>query len=638
MKKQRWIRVMAIVMGTMLLLPVLFGCRSSGQSADETGGTADTAVIATDLLTVEYKAADLDDSWDAARAVSIVCNGTSVQVGGSGAKADGADVTINAAGTYVLSGTLDDGQITVNAGQNDKVRLVLNGVTLACGDSAPIYCKQADKLILILAAGTQNTVTDAAEYVYAGTEDTEPNAAIFSKSDLSITGTGSLRVVGNYNNGIGTKDDLVITNGNITVEAKDDGLRGRDCVAICGGTIQITAGKDGIKSNHDEDTAKGWVSIDGGTLQISAENDGIQAETVLQVTDGTISLNTGGGSANASTDAHGNAVPGWGMWGRRSAQGDAAAAADEDTYTSAKGLKAASAVFITGGAVAVDSSDDAVHSNGNVTVTGGTLQLTSGDDGMHADADMAITGGKIHITKSYEGIEGANITVSGGEVQVTASDDGLNAAGGDGSSQNGRPGANNFSAQADYYMKVTGGTLYVNASGDGIDANGSIYIEGGTVLVSGPSNDGNGALDYDGECKVTGGVLVAAGSSGMVQSISGSSTQAGLMVSYSSAQAAGTALNLTAADGTSIVSFVPAKAYSTVVISTSALEDGKTYTLNTGGSLRGDSSFGVYSTGYTGGSQVADITLSGTVTSVSDSGQAVNAGNGTGAPGRGGMR
>lgn len=588
----------------MLLASVLIGCQD-GSSADLSTGTttaATTASAEVALIDPGYSDRDLAGTWDTEAATKISLNGLSMAVSGSGATASGGTLTITAAGVYVFSGTLTDGQIVVDAANSDKVQIVLDGVSITCPDSAPIYVKQADKVFLTLADGTTNTVTDGATYPLVDGED-EPHAAIFSKSDLTINGAGALTVTANYNNGITSKDDLVITGGTITVTAVNDGLRGRDSVAIHDGAFVINVDQgDGIQSNNDKDSEKGWISIDGGTFDITAGNDGIQAETALQITDGTVTAKTGGGSANASIDSKGNERPGWGKWNKQATPTATEDGADSsDSIDSAKGIKAGTAIYVTGGNIDIDSSDDSVHANGDVIISAGTVTLASGDDGIHADSSIVVDGGTINISQSYEGLEGSTITVNGGNIHITAKDDGFNAAGGnDGSAFGGRPGEKNFIVENSSdgsdstFVRITGGYVVVNANGDGIDSNGSLYMDGGTVLVNGPTNNGNGPLDYNGVAEIAGGTFVAAGSSGMAQNFSDSSSQNSLLVAYSSVQKAGTLVSLLDESGKTILIFAPAKDYQSIVISTPKLEQGKTYTLYSGGSAGEKNTDGLY--------------------------------------------
>lgn len=204
-------------------------------------------------------------------------------------------MTISNAGTYIVSGELTDGQLLVEATKNDTVHLVLNGVTLKNSSTSPLFIKQAEKVILTLAEGSKNSIADTENYVFVTDED-EPDATLFSKSDLTINGSGALTITANYKNGIASKDNLVITNGDITVTAVNDALRGKDSITIADGSFNLTAGGDSIKSNNAEDSALGCVIIDGGDFIINAKNDGIQAETALIVTNGIFDIACGGGS------------------------------------------------------------------------------------------------------------------------------------------------------------------------------------------------------------------------------------------------------------------------------------------------------------------------------------------------------
>jgi hypothetical protein len=238
---------------------------------------------------------------------------------------------------------------------------------------------------------------------------------------------------------------------------------------------------------------------------------------------------------------------------------------------------------IRGGDFDIDSTDDAVHSNGIVRIDGGNFDINTGDDGIHGDTSLIINGGTITVTNSYEGIESANMEINGGKIDITASDDGINVAGGNDSSyMGGRPGQNSFTNSSSYTLTINGGDIQVNASGDGIDVNGSGYMTGGNVQVNGPTNDGNGALDYDGVFEISGGTLLTAGSSGMAQAPSDGSTQYTIANTVGS-QSAGTTVKLVGSDGSIIASFIPVKNFAHVVISTPEILKGGTYTLSVGG-------------------------------------------------------
>lgn len=581
----------------------------TSDTSDDSNDSSSTPETPSGMPTVTYDQDDLNADWDSAAVSTVTLNGNAILFDGTGATVDGTRITITAAGTYRITGTLDDGQIVVETDDAEIVRLILDDASVTCSDSAPLYVMNAEKTVITLAKGTENLLADGAVYAYEDAESDEPNAAVFSKDDLTINGEGSLTVTARYNNGIASKDDLKITGGTITVHAVNDGIKGKDSVAIRDGTIRIEAGGDGIQATNDEKAEKGYVSLEGGTLVVVAGADGIQAETTLGISGGTVTVTSGGGSANSNTQDT------WGQWNAQTTVDDST------TSDSAKALKAGSAVFITGGTITIDASDDAVHANGVITINGGTFQISSGDDGMHADTSLEINGGTIDIATSYEGIESAIIVINDGTIHIAARDDGVNVAGGnDGSSVNGRPGQNQFASSGDYYLTINGGYLYVDAVGDGIDVNGQFDMTGGTVLVNGPTNDGNGALDYDGTFTITGGFLVAAGSAGMAQAPGTTSTQYSVMVTYASAQAAETMVHIESAGNEDILTFVPAKTYRSLLVSSPELTKGSDYTVYSGGSATGTSRDGLSSGGvYTPGEQVYTFTVADSVTYVGSS-------------------
>lgn len=566
----------------ILLALALGGCAAPAQDAAPTQDSAQTQATAAPAgsgLTAQqlagFSEADSDTAWQDESPNYITVSNGGTTFTGSGASADGGTITITAGGTYVFSGTLDDGTVVVDIAAQDDVHLVLNGVTIHSESYAPLYIKQAGNVTLTLETGTQNTLSDGESYAYADNE--EVTACLFSHDDLTINGEGSLRITDACGDGITSRDDLRIVQGTLEITAADDGIMGRDLVAVSGGSITITAGGDGIKSTNDSEDEVGNIAILGGSFSITAGADGLQAAGEISIQDGTFALTTGGGSANSSDKA------GWGNWGGPGGQSD-----KTQDIASAKGLKAGTALSISGGSFTLDCSDDTLHTNGSMVLSGGTMNLASGDDGAHADASLVISGGDITITTSYEGLESADITISGGTQNVTSRDDGVNVSGGaDSSSLGGRPGQNSFTSTSDDKLTISGGSLTVNASGDGLDVNGSMYISGGTILVSGPTDNGNGALDYDGVFEITGGILVAAGSTGMAQGPSDGSTQPSMMATLPSSQAGNTRITLTDAAGQTLVTFAPAKTYQNVVISTPQMKADGTYTLLLGGQADG---------------------------------------------------
>jgi len=599
--------ILLVLTITILTLTACGGTASASVGVD-TANVADTnpqvqSVTATPVVVntpeVDYDSEDLDTSpVNAEGSTLIQLNGDSISVQGSGTTVNDANVTITTAGTYQVSGTLNDGQIIVDTTDVENVTLILADVDITSLSSAPIYVANAEKVILTLAEGSENMVTDGTAYAFAAGED-EPNAAIFSKDDLTINGAGSLTVNANYNNGIASKDDLKITGGTITVNAVNDGIKGRDSLAIKDGQITVVSGADGLQANNDEDPEKGYVVIEGGTLNITAGLDGVQAETSLLVSGGILDITTGGGSV--ASNSGGGFGRGGGMEGNAN-----------QTDESVKGLKAGVDLTISGGTITISALDDALHSNGTMTINGGDLQIASGDDAAHADAALTINGGTLNITQSYEGLESQTITINDGTIHLVASDDGINASDGSGSGMMG--GGGGFES-GNGSVAIHGGYLYVDAGGDGLDSNGTMEMSGGVVLVNGPTNNGNGPLDYLGSFNISGGFLVAVGSSGMAQAPSNDSTQYAVLQNLNAMQAAGTLVHIETTAGENVLTFLPSKEYQSVLISSPDLQNGESYVLYTGGSSSGTPVDGLITDGtYTPGTQTANFTISSIIT------------------------
>ncbi len=580
MKKKRII----LLLVAMLTLSALFtGCSSTDTSNNDNGNQTvntsswDSAIEQSttgneDLngFTVEYSDKDKDSTYDESTATIITLSDGSSSVDGDGATVSVNTVTINQAGTYIVSGTLSDGQLIVDTTTVDTVQIVLNNANITCDDGSAIYVKQAEKAIVTLAEGSGNTISDGANY--ANTGDDDPDAAIYAGDDLTINGSGTLIVNGNYKHGIKTVDDLVVTGGKLVITAVEEGMRVKDSVFILDGDITIKAGGDGIKSNNDEEDASGWVSIDGGTYNIEAENNGIQAQTGMLITSGTFNITT---------------------------------------------------------------TNDTLHCNGSIWISGGDITLTAGDDGIHADNCLAVTDGAINVLSSYEGLEGANIAIGGGSISVEAEDDGLNAAGG--SDGDMMPG-DNFNDAGSYTISIGGGSIYVNAGGDGVDSNGSITLYDGTVVVNGPENDGNAAMDFDsGSFTISGGTLIAIGSSGMLASPTQAS-QPVVTILYDSTQTGDDVVTITDSNGNILFSIDPLKTYSSIMISSPELSESNVYNILYGGTINGQTVDNTLYTDATVSSETstASFTLSDSILFIDPDGNATQYTGGMG--GRNGSR
>lgn len=493
-------------------------------------------------------------------------------------------------GTYTLSGDIE-GSITINTTGN--VKLIFNNVNIKSNNGPAIIAEQVETLLIYLEENSNNYLEDSDDFTNF---DEDFNGVIYSKDDIVFDGTGNLTIKSNYQDGIVSKDDLKIINGNYTITSVDDAIRGKDSIYIKNGIFNITSGGDGLKTTNEEDIEKGYILIENGTFNIESDLDGISAITKLVTKNGNFNITTGGGSKNSSIeDSWGNWGPGFGYGpggqgghgpGGQGGHGPGGYGKNNryeympdtksDTTESAKGLKAGNNLVIENGTFTFDTSDDAIHSNNYTGITNGKLSIASGDDGIHADKEIIIDNGKIDITKSYEGIESAKITINNGEITLVSTDDGINVAGGMDNSGMNRPGQNNYDKNTNNILTFNNGKIYIDATGDGIDVNGSAYIYDGEIIVDGPTNSGNGSLDYDYEFIVNGGTFIATGSSGMMQSISSSSSQYNLSVILNS-NYQNKEIKILDENNTEILSYTPSKSFSSIVISSKKFKRNNTY-------------------------------------------------------------
>ena len=556
---------------------------------------------------VKLTKTDLDTSWSDSD-VSVVFSGKTVTPSVTdGIEAANGVLTIRKGGTYVLSGTLEDGRVVVDlTDASEKVHLVFNGVSVSSGTDAPLSILSADKAVITLAENTENRLSDTAEGDGQTGDAETAKACISSKCDLTVNGTGSLTVSAKGNNGIHCKDDLKIVSGTVQVEAANHGIRGNDSVLINSGIVSVKAGGDGIKTSTQDKENKGMIAVWGGDVTVVSGQDGLDAATDLLISGGILEIESGGGTANAE--------PHRTEGGRSQMNGGSTAEQSAEETPSRKGIKAASGLALTGGTITVDAADDAVHTDGAAGIGGSTvLTVRSGDDGIHADQQLLIDGeASVTVSESYEGIESREVQIAGGVIRVTASDDGINAAGEiensqkpiENTAQQGFGGRGGFGMNGNSTgdLTVSGGYLYVNAGGDGLDSNGDITVTGGTVIVCGPTNDGNGPLDCgdrQNTIKVTGGTLMAVGSTGMMDV-----PEANYIASAELNAAAGTLIAVTDADGTVLGILKTPKKAAGIVFSANGMTDG--YSIYSGGTYDGTLNDDGFGTGgsYTGGTLV----------------------------------
>lgn len=543
-------KLVAGLLGYALLACSISGCSLDSFSKTTTETSSESSSSATEITYLDaddmFTDRDKEVGYDEDTATAITLSDDASSCDSSSVTISNNTITITDEGTYLLTGSLSDGQVIVDA-DDKKVQLVLDSVNINCDTSAALYVKAADKVFVTLASDSENSLSNTSDFV--AIDDNNIDAVIFSKDDLTLNGSGTLTVTAKYGHGIVSKDDLVITSGTYQITAAKHALSGKDSVRIADGVLTLDAGTDGIHSENTDNDAKGFIYIANGDISIIADSDGFDAEETLQV-------------------------------------------------------------------------------------DGGNIEVAAGDDGLHADGDLIITDGTINVTKSYEGLEGMTVTVEDGNISVVSSDDGINAAGdgtseessqsgtppekpdgsdstedrpeppsgfdkNDNSSANSNSDSNSDSKPADLpdgnggpgggmeeatdynLIQISGGKIYINANGDGIDSNGNLTVTGGEIYVDGPTSGGDGALDCSGTALISGGTVIAVGSSGMAENFDSSSAQGSMITTVSDSMITGD-ITLTDSEGNTIVSYSPSKEYSSVAISCADLKEGETYTLVAG--------------------------------------------------------
>ena len=405
--------------------------------------------------------------------------GTSAMVENNNGCVEVADksATITCPGAYYVTGESSDFQVVVNtpgAENEGNTGIYLHNATIKSSNS-PILVKNADKTVIHLVKGTTNVVEDGnGNHLFTkvnGAQDTS-KAAIYSRDDLNIKGAGTLTVKGKFKNGIQCSNDLKIKNGNITVEAEENAIKGKGSLQISGGVLNVTAKKgDGLESDECEEAGgackdtvagKGIVEISGGNITIKAGDDGIQAANYILVND----------SAEASTIK---------------------------VTSTGKGMVATKFIYVNGGDINVTADDDAMHTKWRVYMNAGNVTVSSKDDGIHADSALYLKGSTINVVTASEGLEAYRIFAEGGITSTFATNDGWNGAGGP------KENVGQYAAfsESGGHIVVSGGYHYISAKGDMIDvfdANGSGKMTGGVLIleITGQSYENQGGFNFGG--------------------------------------------------------------------------------------------------------------------------------------------
>lgn len=519
------------------------GTTATTSSATATNTAASSSSFSTNVksgekLDVDTHYSEQDLSWDTSSETAIdLSNPTATD----GVTVEDGTLTITKAGTYKLSGEYQ-GQIKVETADSDAVRLVLDNANITNSSGAALNVVNADEVILYSASGTTNTISDGADYTATGEDD--PDAVVYSKADMTIAGEGTLKVNGNHEDGIHTSDGLVIASGTLEVNAANTGIKGKDYVDILGGTINVTAQQDGIKSTNDTDEGKGWTRLSNGTVTVNAGDDGFKASRVVE---------------------------------------------------------------ISGGSLTVDQSDEGIEAQ-YINVSGGDVNVTSADDGMNAslktsDSESTDSSANTSDTANQQQNSQQQGSLPGGQQSGTSNQQqqgtgqppampGGNAQ--DGTSQNGTtgtgqppqggmPGGGGGTFEViDAAINVSGGHVTVNAEGDGIDSNGVTTLSGGTLIVNGPSQGGNAALDTNGDLLLNGATVLSGSTADMFEAPSTNSTSGYLKLTNSSGFEQGSTVQVADSSGKVVANYKVTKSnVQLVLVSSSSIVKGQSYTAYT---------------------------------------------------------
>ena len=582
---------LSLFLALLLLLTCLAGCGKDPLPTEPagTGGSTDVTLPSTEVSFQQtddtmFTERDFRTAPYEGRVVNVTLNGDTATADSNAVQIKGSAIKITEEATYIFTGVFN-GMILVDCDKDAQPQLVFGGATVHSETSAALYIVDAGKVTLTLADGTENYLSNGGAFAAIDSEDID--AALYSRRDLVINGSGKLTVLSPAGKGISCKDNLILTGGTLDIQSAFHGLDANDSLRITGVSATVAAGMDGIHCENNTDTDFGYVYISSGTFDIDAAGDGIAAGAWLQIADGSFTLLTGSGHENGKDHAD--------NWGGFPGGPGGKATTDTDS-ASMKGIKAATGMLLTGGSYTIDSADDALHCDSATVIRGGSYTIATGDDAIHAETALTIADGSIDISTSYEGLEAQDIAVLGGSIKLVATDDGINSAGGNDNSGNGGrdemappPGGNpppgghggpGGMSAGNGSVLIAGGTLYIKSSGDGIDANGSVTILAGHTTIVGPTQGDTATLDYDRSCVITGGTFIGTGARGMAQSFSAS--EQGVIALQVGNQAAGTQIVLKDAKGTTLIDYAPELNFAVVILSCPEMVSGQEYTVSVG--------------------------------------------------------
>lgn len=550
-------KLVAGLLGYALLACSISGCSLDSFSKTTTETSSESSSSATGITYLDaddmFTDRDKEVGYDEDTATAITLSDDASSCDSSSVTISNNTITITDEGTYLLTGSLSDGQVIVNA-DDKKVQLVLDSVNINCDTSAALYVKAANKVFVTLASDSENSLSNTSDFV--AIDDNNIDAVIFSKDDLTLNGSGTLTVTAKYGHGIVSKDDLVITSGTYQITAAKHALSGKDSVRIADGVLTLDAGTDGIHSKNTDNDAKGFIYIANGDISITADSDGFDAEETLQVDGGNIEVAAG----DDGLHAHGDLI------------------ITDGTINVTKSYEGLEGMTVTveDGDISVVSSDDGINAAGDGTSEESSQSGTPPEKPDGSDSTEDRPEPPSGFDKNDNSSANSN-SDSNSDSKPADLPDGNGGPGGG----NGGPGGGMEEATDYNLIQISGGKIYINANGDGIDSNGNLTVTGGEIYVDGPTSGGDGALDCSGTALISGGTVIAVGSNGMAENFDSSSAQGSMITTVSDSMITGD-ITLTDSEGNTIVSYSPSKEYSSVAISCADLKEGETYTLVAG--------------------------------------------------------
>lgn len=540
----------------MLLLPVILLLAGCGHAPQEN----ESLESMTTPMTADHS------QWQQEPYYILQFNVDSVISNAPNVTATASRVIISQGGTYLLSGTLQDAQLTVEIPAGETARLVLRGVDMHCERGPVIYSNGGGTVVLLLENGTENTLSDGKSYLYSGSKVRE--AAISVEGDLLITGGGSLSVEAIHNDALRSEGTLAVAEGTLEITAWRDGLVAGQELQISGGQLSIACGRTGLSASSAK-SGQGSVTLAGGTVALICGGDGITATGSLSATAGEYHITTGGGSGNAS---YGETAEKWGLWGglpqQQPTEEQPIINREQIVSDSARGLSAGKSLALSGGTFTLDCSDAALYSVGSTKLSGSRVTISGGDTAITTQ-QLTLSAGDVSILTARRGAVAEDMTLSGGSLSITAVEEGLALSGGYDKSES-DPAADLRK------MTVTGGSLSICAGTHALDIGGSLFQSGGSLLL-GSGREQNPLRAAT--AHISGGTLLAAGPLPEELQLYTSLPR----ISVELWLTGGRPLTVTAAEeSTPMLSFTPETSVGYVTLISDALEKDTTYYLVSG--------------------------------------------------------